>query len=141
YVFTSAEQCVPLDDVLGTGYALVGVDTDAATLDRLTDPWWAQIGARRLAIALDDRAPHLAQHPIVADVGGTLRREYGAYAGQIMLVRPDRYVAAVFAPAQERAVAAALRRLAGAPRAPASLPLVAPPNDESTAAVSSVVAT
>jgi 3-(3-hydroxy-phenyl)propionate hydroxylase len=142
YVFTSAEQCVPLDDVLGTGYALVGLDTDAATLDRLTDPWWDQIGAKRLAIALDDRAPHLQQHPIVADVGGTLRREYGAWAGQVLLVRPDRYVAAVFPPAQERLVAAALRRLAGTPRPPTSAAPVETPSGEGAAvAVSGGAAT
>ncbi|HLH22649.1 MAG TPA: bifunctional 3-(3-hydroxy-phenyl)propionate/3-hydroxycinnamic acid hydroxylase [Chloroflexota bacterium] len=119
-VFTSAEERVPLDEVLGPGFALVGVDTDAATLDRLTDPFWEQVGARRLAIALDDRAPHPARYPIVTDVGGPLPQELGAYAGQVLLVRPDRYVAAVFRPEQERQVAAALRRIAGAPRADAS---------------------
>jgi 3-(3-hydroxy-phenyl)propionate hydroxylase len=116
-VFTSAEERVLLDDVLGGGYALIGVDTDAATLDRLADPFWEQIGARRLAIALDDRAPHLARYPIVTDVGGPLPQELGAYTGQILLVRPDRYVAAIFPPAQERQVAAVLRRIAGAPLA------------------------
>jgi 3-(3-hydroxy-phenyl)propionate hydroxylase len=115
-VFTSAEERVPLDVVLGPGYALVGVNTDVATLDRLTDPFWEQIGARRLAIALDDRAPHPGRYPIVTDVGGPLPQELGAYAGQVLLVRPDRYVAAVFSPAQERQVAASLRRTAGAPR-------------------------
>jgi 3-(3-hydroxy-phenyl)propionate hydroxylase len=119
-VFTSAEERVLLDEVLGAGYALVGVDLDAAALDRLTDPFWEQIGARRLAIALDDRAPHPARHPIVTDVGGPLPQELGAYAGQILLVRPDRYVAAVFPLGQEQQVAAALRRIAGTARTAAS---------------------
>jgi 3-(3-hydroxy-phenyl)propionate hydroxylase len=133
-VFTSAEERVPLDDVLGDGYALVGVDTDAATLDRLADPFWDQIAARRLAIALDDRAPHPARHPIVTDVGGPLPQELGAYAGQVILVRPDRYVAAIFPPHQERHVAAALCRLAGVPHAAASPGAVAHPTGDGTSA-------
>jgi hypothetical protein len=57
--------------VLGSGYALLGVELDSAQLEALTDPLWEQISARRIAITLEDRAPRpAAKYPVCAAVGG-----------------------------------------------------------------------
>ena len=115
-VFTAARERVLLDGILGPGYALVGLDTDPDTLARLRDPFWDQLQARRVVLALDDRAPRAdTPCPVVADVGGTLRRELSGCRGRFLLVRPDRFVAAVFAAPDERAVARGLRAIVGEP--------------------------
>ena len=116
HVLTASQEHVLLDSVLGPGYALVGLDTGSWVLERLRDPFWDQLQARRLVLALDDRAPRGdAPYPVVADVGGTIRHDFAACRGRILLVRPDRYVAAIFSLGQQEAVARDLRRLVGEP--------------------------
>jgi 3-(3-hydroxy-phenyl)propionate hydroxylase len=94
-----------LDDVLGPGWSLLGID--------VPDGSWPAGGlpaATRIDVALDDRAPRprpgLAG---IADADGRLQRYCAGLAGQFVLVRPDRLVAAVFSPAQATRVSAALR--------------------------------
>lgn len=72
-----------LDARLGDGFALLGVDVDADFLDHLSlGPEWDKLVERRVAIPADGVAA-------LAD-----------YRGKLLLVRPDKYVMAMFAPSE-----------------------------------------
>jgi 3-(3-hydroxy-phenyl)propionate hydroxylase len=97
-----------LDDVLGSGWSLLGAD--------VPDDGWALAGRAGLPaltwvdVALGDRAPRLRDgRSGIADADGRLEELCAGLSGQFLLVRPDRLVAAVFAPAQAEQVGAALR--------------------------------
>ncbi|MDA0786302.1 MAG: bifunctional 3-(3-hydroxy-phenyl)propionate/3-hydroxycinnamic acid hydroxylase [Proteobacteria bacterium] len=84
-----------LDDVLGPGFALLaivpsGVD-DLAGLDH---PLWSRLDANKLVLTKDEPAGDV---PEVRLDDGPLWHRFDKYAGRILLVRPDRYVAAAFA--------------------------------------------
>nr|WP_051807492.1 bifunctional 3-(3-hydroxy-phenyl)propionate/3-hydroxycinnamic acid hydroxylase [Actinoplanes subtropicus] len=102
-----------LDDVLGARWSLLGVD--------VADDGWLAAGLAGLPevvevdVALDDRAPRRrAGRAGVADADGRLQALFGDLAGQFLLVRPDRLVAAVFPPAQAERIGAALRAVRAA---------------------------
>ena len=82
---------VPLDDLLGKGFTLLGVGIDAAVV-RTTSlgAEWDRLLDARIALSTAD-VPALAEH-----------------AGTLLLVRPDRYVMARFSPAEAPEVALAL---------------------------------
>jgi 3-(3-hydroxy-phenyl)propionate hydroxylase len=95
-----------LDDVMGAGFCLLAIGTDAAAgLARLDHPVWAHLAARRVAlipgitgdteqvVSNDTEILHMVG--IAADA---ISRKLGPYKGKILLVRPDRYVAAAYAP-------------------------------------------
>lgn len=85
---------VLLDEVTGPNFALIAHGPDAeAVLADLADPLWSQLGARRIAIVpagelIHDRleidATVRADEPIPID------------DGEIILLRPDHYVAGIF---------------------------------------------
>lgn len=103
---------VPLDARLGNGFALLAVevaDRDLALVDAEA-AWDETFAAQRLRIELDRFPADGARWPRVADFDGALRRLFGKQAGKCLLVRPDRFVAAVFPPRLSCAVAADLRR-------------------------------
>ncbi|MEX0281747.1 MAG: bifunctional 3-(3-hydroxy-phenyl)propionate/3-hydroxycinnamic acid hydroxylase [Arenibacterium sp.] len=79
-----------LDDVLGSGFALIAQDAPGyAALDALTQ-------VRLLGLPLECvRLGHGHWHPEQSDIARPLR----THRDQIMLIRPDRYCAAAFAPA------------------------------------------
>jgi len=96
-----------LDDVLGSGGALVGVGVDQSSwkaLDRLLSDQGNEAGemvadvfAKRVTIAADDRLPRPDnERTSIADLDGALGRYVQPAHGQFLLVRPDRVVAAVF---------------------------------------------
>lgn len=96
-----------LDAVLGRGMALLGVDVTAAD--------WAAIGAdwSRIGVdvALADTLPPAATgRRAIADLDGRLEAALGAFSGRFVLVRPDRYVAAVFSAAEVGRITAGLQR-------------------------------
>ena len=85
---------VPLDDLLGDGFVLLGVGVDAAVVRTVTlGSDWDRLLATRVALSATD-VPALAEH-----------------AGTLLLIRPDRYVMARFASADASKVAQALAAL------------------------------
>jgi 3-(3-hydroxy-phenyl)propionate hydroxylase len=105
-----------LDDVLDIGGALIGIDVDEADWERV-EKALAEFGslgvgglfANRIGIALDDRSPRpLNDRSSVSDVEGALNEYTRSVRGRFLLVRPDRVVAAVFAPADTQEVIEAL---------------------------------
>ncbi|HLH67174.1 MAG TPA: bifunctional 3-(3-hydroxy-phenyl)propionate/3-hydroxycinnamic acid hydroxylase [Solirubrobacteraceae bacterium] len=110
-----------LDELLGRGFALLAIDPDSGELANLREPLWGQLGARRVALWLADRLPSgpvpgasIAAGQADCTAGGGL----GRYSGRVLLIRPDRFVAGSFSPAEERAFAsglAAALRGAGTP--------------------------
>jgi 3-(3-hydroxy-phenyl)propionate hydroxylase len=106
---------LPLDDVLGTGFALIAVDVADAELRALpADPLGEDMLAVRRVRVWFDRYPTDVDGWIgVSDHDGGLRRLFEPATGQLVLVRPDRFVAAVFPPAAVAAVAADLRARLG----------------------------
>jgi 3-(3-hydroxy-phenyl)propionate hydroxylase len=107
-------RSVPLDDVMGAGFALLGIGVPPHTLDELASEVWARIGAERVHIALDDHLPaRSARCAAVADADGLLAEQLARLRGRIVLVRPDRFVVGAFAPNEEVAFAGELERLLG----------------------------
>ncbi|WP_113705118.1 bifunctional 3-(3-hydroxy-phenyl)propionate/3-hydroxycinnamic acid hydroxylase [Nonomuraea lactucae] len=97
----SLRPCL-LDDVLGPGMALLGVDVPSwdSTLS------WR---ARPIEVVLGDRLPRpSAGRLAIADCDGALESAVGDMRGHFVLVKPDRYIAAVFTPDQATQVAAVL---------------------------------
>jgi 3-(3-hydroxy-phenyl)propionate hydroxylase len=79
-----------LDDHLGPGFCLLAQDdTASAALGASRHPLWDRLGARRLTLDLGK----------VLKGGDTRARALRSHRDQILLLRPDRYVAAAIAPA------------------------------------------
>ncbi len=97
-----------LDEILGPGWALlgVGVDTEALAAEtRHTRRFEPNV----LHIPLDDRMP--ARAPGIGsmvDLDGRLTADLAAYRGHSVLLRPDRFVAAAWRPGHAPDLAAAL---------------------------------
>ena len=106
-----------LDDVFGTGFALLSLGLDPGEVAALDQPFWQRLAARRVALiaaGASSRECDGAQDGIciVADRDGWLATRFIHYRGKILLVRPDRYVAAAFAPNQAARIAEELERRA-----------------------------
>lgn len=103
-----------LDDEIGPGFGLLAIDTDSEALERLRSPIWERLGVAKAHIALDDRLPaQLVNTPALADADGLLAEQLAKLRGKLILIRPDRYVAAAFAPEEEPEVANRLIALLG----------------------------
>ncbi|RDI49346.1 bifunctional 3-(3-hydroxy-phenyl)propionate/3-hydroxycinnamic acid hydroxylase [Nocardia mexicana] len=87
-----------LDEILGPGWALLGVGVDAAALAE------AARRVRRfdptvLHVPLDDRMPTPAAGiGSIVDLDGRLATDLAPYRGHSVLLRPDRFVAAAWPP-------------------------------------------
>jgi 3-(3-hydroxy-phenyl)propionate hydroxylase len=98
-------RIVLLDEVLGTGWSLIGVDVSP-------DEWDAAQLIARLTRANTVHIPAADQLPgrsgaahTVVDFDGGLDREFHTSAKQFLLVRPDRVVAAEWSPRDTMAIA------------------------------------
>jgi 3-(3-hydroxy-phenyl)propionate hydroxylase len=112
-VMDPAGRLLPLDEALGPGFSLVAVDPEEIDPFRgLSHPIWDGLGASRVGVALGDRAARCASGGwrSVADYDGSLAKPLADCRGRLLLVRPDRVVAAAFGAGQERAVATLLDR-------------------------------
>ncbi|MCS0599707.1 bifunctional 3-(3-hydroxy-phenyl)propionate/3-hydroxycinnamic acid hydroxylase [Streptomyces sp. LP11] len=101
-----------LDDVLGRGFALLAVDVPGAAWQRFDGPDWRDLAwpLRRIDVFLGDRLP--IAHPgryAIADADGRLEEALATARNRFVLVKPDRYVAAVMKPDDIAAVSSMLR--------------------------------
>lgn len=105
----------PLDEVLGDGPALLGVDVPDAAWARARAAGWpgaAGAAVRDVEVVLGDRLPRASgERRAVADADGALEAALGSARGRFVLVKPDRYIAAVMGPADLAPFAAALAPL------------------------------
>lgn len=111
-VIDAAGERRKLDDVLGTGFALLSLDAGPeAALVRLDQPIWHQLQATRTAL-VSDRVESAANGiACVAAPTGSIVRNFSDYRGKVLLVRPDRYVAAAIDPKAPSPTVAALGRI------------------------------
>lgn len=115
-VLTAGGRVTLLDDVLGPGFAVVGVDCPQEAWRSVRASELSTLGCRQVAVALDDLAPADADGLRgVADADGHLEQLFAPYRGKLLLVRPDRYVAAAWQPSELDGVLAALRPYLAAP--------------------------
>lgn len=121
----AGDSTAKLDDVMGPGFCLLAIGAEAGpALASLGEPVWAHLDARRLVLITgepkrlertDDDANSVEHVRIDTDA---VPRKLEPYQGKILLIRPDRYVAAAFASPQAPAVAEALAAQIGADRLP-----------------------
>jgi 3-(3-hydroxy-phenyl)propionate hydroxylase len=116
------------DEVLGNGFVLLAVDVEEIDLPRLSQEIWSRLEARRVHLRVGHLQPlRVAGWEGIAVEDGPLARQLADASGQVLVVRPDRFIAAVFAPADADAVAATLGALAGGALAPATPPVAGLP--------------
>jgi 3-(3-hydroxy-phenyl)propionate hydroxylase len=112
-VLTEEGKAVLLDDVLSDGFALVSVGCGADVAAVPACSRFSALGCRLVAVSLDDSMPASGPGVVgVADVDGRLQEELGPLRGTVLLVRPDRYVAAAWAGGLAAEAAAGARRVA-----------------------------
>jgi 3-(3-hydroxy-phenyl)propionate hydroxylase len=101
-VIDEAGQLRKLDDVLGPGFALLSVGpANPDALLALEHALWARLDANRVVLSAAQIADSdVAGCRVVQAKGGGLPPRFAKYAGKILLVRPDRYVAAAFTTAE-----------------------------------------
>jgi len=100
----------PLDDVLGDGFALLGVDVNADDWAAAQTTLTTRLPIQPIDVALGDRLPTtLADRPAIADTDGRLESALGTASGRFVLLKPDRYIAAVFPASQAERIAQFLR--------------------------------
>jgi 3-(3-hydroxy-phenyl)propionate hydroxylase len=84
-----------LDAVIGNRFALVARGADAASmLAGLRGPVWDRLDVARVAILPPDGRPYSGSVIAVTEVDAVLDRAMAGHAGQVLLLRPDHYVAA-----------------------------------------------
>lgn len=99
-VSVAGGETVALDELLGDGFALIGVDIDPAALATAarTAPF-ARLDPALVLLTSGQPQPVAPSGVTVALDRGTMLRSAGA-SSRILLVRPDRYVLAAFDPAE-----------------------------------------
>jgi 3-(3-hydroxy-phenyl)propionate hydroxylase len=95
-----------LDDVLGPGFAIVGYKVDPATVVSPSErAAWQKLNTKFVHIikardfSLDQQEAHSTSDEVVEDLNGSLRDWFRDKAKQgVVVVRPDRYIAALSSP-------------------------------------------
>lgn len=96
-VETSAGKTARLDDVMGPGFALIAQNQkDAATLGQLKHPLWRQLKPALIHLAGADEEVSGPGPIISVTASDGFSRPLRTHRDQIVLVRPDRYVAGAF---------------------------------------------
>jgi 3-(3-hydroxy-phenyl)propionate hydroxylase len=100
WVETTDGRRAMLDDELGLSFAVIGIHVDpAAVLGAEAAAWWRELGARFVHVLAQRSGPHpdpVADVTRVEDVDGAFRDWLLRRPGDcIIVLRPDRYVAAV----------------------------------------------
>lgn len=107
---------VLLDDLIGSGFALLAQDeAGEAILSRLDHPLWARLKPAALHLRWDaDRgARPFGRVPCAVLAEPAIGRPLRTHRDQVLLVRPDRYVAGAFAPDEADAFANTFERMLG----------------------------
>lgn len=114
-VFDSQGGSRLLDEYVGPGFALIQYgDLRSQRVDQLQHPLWKHLDAKRIVI-VPQHAPvpePLPGFTLVHDRNGELGALFGD-ASTFLLLRPDRYVAAIFDQAHEAETARALEAIMG----------------------------
>jgi 3-(3-hydroxy-phenyl)propionate hydroxylase len=90
---------VLLDELLGPGFSLIGQEAVVPEIGSLANPLWARLKPKLVHLSPNDGGLGryggvVRARPCIAAEAAPLR----AHRDQLMLVRPDRYVAGAFAP-------------------------------------------
>ena len=104
-----------LDDLIGPYFCLIQLG-GAQALTNLRLPIWKRLDVRRIHIVPKycETSPALPDGPILAqDINSALAALFASLPGKIVLLRPDRYVAAVFDLEEEAEIAWQLNVLLG----------------------------
>lgn len=109
-VVSPAGRRVLLDELLGNQFCLVACGPTAeAALHSLREPIWSRLGVRRLAVAPGD--PDHRSPPGDVELAFADPEALRTLGPEILLVRPDHYVAAAFGPGDAAVAAATLEAL------------------------------
>jgi 3-(3-hydroxy-phenyl)propionate hydroxylase len=99
-----------LDDLLGPGFALIAQNESCSnTLKKLSHPIWDELKPARVSL-FDGSPPADAPTSAIMPVD-PISRPLRTHRDQILLVRPDRYVAGAFHPTEQFAFAKKLAAL------------------------------
>jgi 3-(3-hydroxy-phenyl)propionate hydroxylase len=111
----AGDREVLLDEVTGPGFALLAYGPDALhALMAAEHPLWRRLEAQKVAILPPEAkvpSPIPSGYAVALDRGGRFAKLFGASQTRLVLLRPDRYVAAVFAPERTDETVAALKRM------------------------------
>jgi 3-(3-hydroxy-phenyl)propionate hydroxylase len=101
---TGTRTTARMDHIVGDGWVLFGVDIDPEHW-REAESLTEGLGATRWHVTFDDDQPRGVDiDGLLIDLDGSLYREFEPYRGRFVLMRPDRFTSAVFAPADLPAV-------------------------------------
>jgi 3-(3-hydroxy-phenyl)propionate hydroxylase len=111
-------KLILLDEALGSGFALVAFgQTPQRALSTWVQPIWAKIGARRIGIySLPCALPRQAAQAGILDAAVVDRERavaaaWQGYEGQVLVLRPDRYVIGAFPASDPGPAALAIENL------------------------------
>jgi len=108
---------VRLDEVLGSGFAALGLGVDPReAMDEASRHAWDALGARTLKIVPAGQAPlrGVASCEEIQDVDGDLSRWFAEHGGPIALLRPDRFLAGLSTRQQVPSILRSLHQLMAA---------------------------
>jgi 3-(3-hydroxy-phenyl)propionate hydroxylase len=109
------DRLAKLDEALGEGFALLALtDRPTEMFGQIDEDSLAPLEVKRVCVTPDDvnfPADCGADVLFVRDVDGDVARALAGYRDCAILLRPDRYVAAVFRPAEVNAVLQNLRKM------------------------------
>ena len=115
-VCTTQGEEIRLDDALGPWFSLLGWGNDpGAYLDEPCRAAWRRLGARLIAVVPQSQLAEArrrlpADTVAVGDYTGRLKDWFSAHADSVIIVRPDRFVAAACGPQQVNSTTRALMK-------------------------------
>lgn len=110
-VVTDRGETLRLDQALGNGWALIHVGPASGSV-KANAPLWRELEARHVEIT----TPEGSRPGVLRDRDGVLVSNLSDQESLIIVVRPDRYVAAAFPPTEEHRVVSTLAPYFAAPQ-------------------------